>query len=58
VTVNFGLNLWLIPTHGWRGAAWASLATDGALGVMLWTALTLLVRSAPEVSPEVSMVQV
>jgi O-antigen/teichoic acid export membrane protein len=45
VIVNFGLNLWLIPTHGWRGAAWASLATDGALGVMLWTALTLLVRS-------------
>ena len=58
VTVNFGLNLWLIPIHGWRGAAWASLATDSALGVMLWTALTMLVRSAPEVSPEVSMVQV
>jgi O-antigen/teichoic acid export membrane protein len=50
VMINFGLNLWLIPTHGWLGAAWASLATDGGLGVMNWTALTLLVRSAPEVS--------
>jgi O-antigen/teichoic acid export membrane protein len=31
---NFGLNLWLIPSHGWRGAAWASLATDGGLGLI------------------------
>ncbi|MGA2351633.1 MAG: flippase [Terracidiphilus sp.] len=30
---NFGLNLWLIPRYNWEGAAWASLATDGALGV-------------------------
>lgn len=47
---NFGLNLWLIPTHGWLGAAWASLATDGGLGVMSWVILTLLVRSAVKVS--------
>jgi O-antigen/teichoic acid export membrane protein len=33
-TLNFGLNLWLIPAHGWLGAAWASLATDGTLGVV------------------------
>jgi O-antigen/teichoic acid export membrane protein len=31
---NFCLNLWLIPTHGWLGAAWASLITDAALGAM------------------------
>ena len=31
--LNFGLNLWLIPRYSWGGAAWASLATDGALGV-------------------------
>jgi O-antigen/teichoic acid export membrane protein len=46
---NFGLNLWLIPTHGWLGAAWASLATDGGLGVMSWVVLTVLVRSPAKV---------
>lgn len=50
VALNFGLNLWLIPAHGWHGAAWASLATDGGLGVMNWAVLTMLVRSAPTVS--------
>jgi O-antigen/teichoic acid export membrane protein len=39
VIFNFGLNLWLIPAHGWRGAAWASLATDGALGILNWSVL-------------------
>jgi O-antigen/teichoic acid export membrane protein len=47
---NFALNLWLIPTHGWLGAAWASLVTDGGLGAMNWVVLTLLVRSTPRVS--------
>jgi O-antigen/teichoic acid export membrane protein len=32
--VNAMLNFWLIPTHGWLGAAWASLASDGLLGVV------------------------
>lgn len=31
---NFGLNVWLIPRYGWMGAAWASLATDGGLGIV------------------------
>jgi O-antigen/teichoic acid export membrane protein len=39
VIINFGLNLWLIPRHGWHGAAWASLATDGLLGVINWCVL-------------------
>ena len=43
---NFFLNLWLIPTHGWLGAAWASLATDGGLAVMSVAILALLRRSA------------
>jgi O-antigen/teichoic acid export membrane protein len=42
--LNFGLNLWLIPTHSWLGAAWASLATDGLLGVGNWSILTVLSR--------------
>jgi O-antigen/teichoic acid export membrane protein len=36
---NLLLNLYLIPRYSWLGAAWASLATDGALGVMNWFAL-------------------
>jgi O-antigen/teichoic acid export membrane protein len=31
---NFGLNLAWIPSHGWLGAAWSSLASDGLLGVL------------------------
>jgi O-antigen/teichoic acid export membrane protein len=48
VAVNAGLNLWLIPAHGWRGSAWASLATDGLLGAMNWSVLRLLVLRAQE----------
>ncbi len=40
---NFGLNLWLIPRYGWHGAAWSSLATDSALGLMNWGILTFLI---------------
>jgi O-antigen/teichoic acid export membrane protein len=39
---NLLLNLYLVPRHSWHGAAWASLGTDGALGVMNWLALILL----------------
>ena len=39
---NLLLNLYLIPRYSWHGAAWASLATDGALGVMNWSALFVL----------------
>jgi len=31
--INFLLNLWWIPVYGWIGAAWASVAADGALAV-------------------------
>jgi len=43
---NFALNLYLIPHHGWLGAAWASLMTDGALAVMNWTIAARLARAA------------
>jgi len=42
--MNLGLNLWLIPVHGWRGAAWSSVATDGAL-VIMNCAIVLILRS-------------
>jgi O-antigen/teichoic acid export membrane protein len=34
--LNVLLNLWLIPLYSWRGAAWASLLTDGVLMIALW----------------------
>jgi O-antigen/teichoic acid export membrane protein len=39
---NFGVNIYLIPHYGWRGAAWSSLATDGLLAVLNWTTLGVL----------------
>ena len=33
---NVGLNLWLIPAYSWRGAAWSSLASDGALVLAMY----------------------
>jgi O-antigen/teichoic acid export membrane protein len=41
---NFGLNLYLIPRYSWLGAAWASLLTDGSLGLMNWAVLLALVQ--------------
>jgi O-antigen/teichoic acid export membrane protein len=43
--LNFCINLYLIPAYSWRGAAWASLLTDGSLGIMNWLiAWRLLLR--------------
>lgn len=39
---NFGLNLYLIPHYSWRGAAAASLVTDGGLAVLCWLLLFVL----------------
>lgn len=39
---NIALNFALIPTYGWRGAAWASLASDGLLVVALWCVAEIL----------------
>jgi O-antigen/teichoic acid export membrane protein len=50
VALNVGLNVWLIPRHGWLGAAWSSLATDGMLAVMNCGALVVIFRFAPQVA--------
>lgn len=34
--LNIALILWLIPTYSWKGAAWASLASDTFLCLTLW----------------------
>jgi O-antigen/teichoic acid export membrane protein len=49
---NFGLNLFLIPHYSWRGAAWASLLTDGFLALVNWTILLALSRRARNALPE------
>jgi O-antigen/teichoic acid export membrane protein len=46
--VNFLLNLWLIPAHGWQGAAWSSLLTDAGLGAMNWFMLKYACRKAEQ----------
>lgn len=43
-TLNFLLNLWLIPRAGWHGAAWSSLGTDAALAGMNWGILRYQLR--------------
>jgi len=32
--LNIGLNIWWIPTYGWIGACWSSVACDGLLAVL------------------------
>jgi len=39
---NILINLWIIPAHGWRGAAWSSIASDGLLALALWFAANRL----------------
>jgi O-antigen/teichoic acid export membrane protein len=46
---NLLLNLYLVPRYSWYGAAWASLATDGTLGVMNWIAIMYLAKRPPQV---------
>ena len=40
--LNVCLNLWLIPGYSWRGAAWASLVSDGLLVLGTWGATLIL----------------
>ena len=53
--LNFCLNLYLIPAFSWRGAAWASLLTDGTLAVSNWAVLLWLARrNQPDELPATS----
>jgi O-antigen/teichoic acid export membrane protein len=57
---NVGLNAWLIPSYGVRGAVWATLACEAFLGVCLWAVvLGLLARgaNASESSPTAESVR-
>jgi O-antigen/teichoic acid export membrane protein len=44
--INIGANLVILPRYSWRGAAWTSLACDGLLVVVFWSAALYYCRSA------------
>jgi O-antigen/teichoic acid export membrane protein len=46
---NIGINLWVIPSYGWRGAAWSSIASDSllALGLLLLAQVLAKRASSP-----------
>lgn len=48
--LNILLNLVLIPHYSWRGAAWATLATEAILGLSLWICLLKNSRSVRDVN--------
>jgi O-antigen/teichoic acid export membrane protein len=50
--LNVGLNFWLIPAYSWRGAAWASLASDGVLVLAMYGAVTLMMLKESRLSVE------
>ncbi len=41
---NVSLNIWLIPLYSWRGAAVATIISDGLLGVAIWSTIWYLGR--------------
>ena len=56
--VNVLLNFWLIPLYSWRGAAIASVVSEGLMGVAIWTAVWYLGRHerrvrSPQEAPSV-----
>jgi O-antigen/teichoic acid export membrane protein len=51
---NVLINLWLIPTYSWRGAAWASLASDGLLVCGIGLAVFVLHRRSQNVLVDVT----
>ncbi len=51
---NVALNLWLIPLYSWRGAAWASLASDGALVIAMYSIVMSVMSKEARMSTELS----
>jgi O-antigen/teichoic acid export membrane protein len=49
--VNVLLNMVLIPLYSWRGAAIATIASDGLLGAAIWTTLWYLGRHGSQRHP-------
>ncbi len=47
LVVNVALNLWLIPTHSYEGAAMATLVTNALVLVLIWVPLSRLGAVGP-----------
>lgn len=43
---NVALNFWLMPVYSWRGAAWASIASDATLVAALYVAIRFVHRKS------------
>jgi O-antigen/teichoic acid export membrane protein len=56
-SLNFGLNLFMIPAYSWRGAAWSSLITDGFLAIANWVVLTVLIKKERHAIAEPAIVR-
>ena len=55
--LNVGLILWLIPAYSWKGAAWASLASDSFLALVTWALVLWLKKRETAVSAGRAAVQ-
>lgn len=53
--LNVVLNFVLIPAHSWRGAAWASLASDAFLAGSLWLSIRVLIHRTEATNGKVSV---
>jgi O-antigen/teichoic acid export membrane protein len=51
---NIALNLWLIPVYSWRGASWSSLASDGALALLMYLAVLSVSAKESRLAPIVT----
>jgi O-antigen/teichoic acid export membrane protein len=51
---NVLINFWLIPAYSWRGAAWASIASDGLLACSIGFAVFMLHRQSQAVLVDVA----
>jgi O-antigen/teichoic acid export membrane protein len=51
---NVALNLWLIPLYSWRGAAWASLASDAGLVLAMYAAVMFVMAKEARLGVNIS----
>jgi O-antigen/teichoic acid export membrane protein len=43
--LNIGVNLIILPTWSWRGAAWTSVGCDAVLALVIWLTVLMLLRT-------------
>ena len=49
---NVLINLWIIPAHSWRGAAWSSIASDALLACGIAAAVMVLCYRSQAAAPK------